>query len=338
MYYTFAQAKLQLARFADGGCDQVGQAINDAVDRLMSTKSWKCLSRIVRMCVVDQVFPMPQNVESITRAVVDGVPVSVFGSAYQFLSSGPGDLDYRVNATSGYNDVMDVAGFHPTMFDIPLDLDDGYSLVAFCTNPADAGKQIFVEGYGPKNEERKESLIINRWANGVEGAIHGEFGSGNHRSEHTYRTLGHVILPEGLVGYTSLYAVRLDTNEMRFLAKYHPRILVPDFRRYRLTQPLDLTNAASAAYVLAEVKLAFVPLVDDTDLLPFDSLAAVKLMMQSILKENAGALQEAVALSQLAEKALADKQVSKHDGQGLPNFIGFNYRLSLGARLNRRRL
>ena len=330
----------------DGSCDPVYQArvLNSAIERLMQSKQWKSLTSIMRMAIIDDVFPMPYNVEALLGVAIDGRPSQIFGTEYQVVTGGPGDLDawattYTLGKTNGLTDM----GEHATMFDVPLDR-EGYVIVAFCTAQADVGKVIRLKGHGYRNEEVTEELSLVRWDRGIEGEVAlGSWGSASTKNQ--FRSVTRVILPSpSTTGYVSLYAVYPSENQMYFLGKYHPSMRIPTFRRYRFTTSLadtgptatspGLDSASNCATVLAQVKLKFVPYVDDYDVVPFDSEQAVENMLRAmnIEKTNpaAGAQFEALAL-----KLLGNAQASKDVGRTMPVIIGSNPVTGLGQFMNR---
>ena len=330
-----------LAPYAgDGSCDPayVAKELNKAIRRLMCSKQWKSLSSTMRMAVVNSVFPMPYNVETMLGCAIDGHPGQIYGTEYQVVPGGPGDLDawsttYTPGRTGGLHDM----GEFGTMFDVPLDR-EGYVIVAFCTAVADVGKIIKVQGLGLSNEEIREDLPLVRWDGGVEGQASGNWGSKT--TVKPFRNVARVILPDPApAGYISLYAVYPSENQMYFLAKLHPSLRIPQFRRYRFTTDLNggstsLVSPGLASYgvcatVLARVKLRFVPYVDDYDVVPFDSEEAIQYMMvaanQEKLNPQAGAQYE-----QLALRLLGDAEASKETYHGMPIIISSNPVTSLG--------
>lgn len=339
--------KNNLAPFiGDGTCDPVFQArtLNSAVERLMQSKPWRSLSSTMRMAVIDDVFPMPYNVETLLGCSIDGRPSQIFGTEYQVVSGGPGDLDnwattYTVGKSNGLADM----GEHATMFDVPLDR-EGYKIVAFCTARSDATKVIKIRGMGEMNREVKEDLAVVQWEGGVEGEV--AAGSwGGIVSQQSFRSVSRVIMPDpALSGYVSLYAVYPAESQMYFLGKYHPSLRIPQFRRYRFTTSImspdaGLTSPALAgsqnyATVLARVKLKFVPYVDDYDVVPIDSEQAVENMLRAMNVEKtnpqAGAQFEALSL-----KLLGESQASKETYRGVPVIIGGNPVTSLGQIMQR---
>ena|GEM_PF-1840619 len=356
MLYTLAQARTKLKRYVDGGsCNntEVDAMINDSLERLMDAENWDCLTVVTRITTCNNCIPLPYNAASIIACDIDGDPSKVFGRGYQFLHSGPGDLDYRGSASS-YRDLVDTGDQWPTMFDIPHQYDNtadgvtaevdataGLKLVAFCTDAADVGSSFQVFGYGDGGEivrdgaTEGESLTVNRWSGGVEGSLSsmGDLWSdGATVSTNAFTSLSRVI-KAATAGYVSLYAVDTATNRMFLLAKYHPRQTIPQFRRYRIT---NKTPGVCATSVLALLKLRYVPLVDDDDILPIDSLQALKLMIMAISEENKMNLGGSVALAGQAIAVLGKKEESRIMTPGTPVILDSDYRTSLGVRVNRR--
>lgn len=304
MYYTLAQAEQKLAPYAVGGACDVRGAINDALEQLSNLEQWRCLRRLVRIAVRNDVLPLPQSVEALMRVCVDGEPSHVFGSDYQFLQAGPGDLDFEGRTGVGFSDYG--AG-HAVMFD--LDPSKPSSLVAFSSDPADQGRVLTVHGRDLDGTGATFPVTVKRWA-GSPGVL--DFDVSKPEGRRTVQ-VDRVVLPSGLRGYVSLYGVDGE-GAVLFLAKYHPAILVPEFRRYRVNRPVDAERPTS---VLAEVKLRFVPLVAPTDVVPFDSLLAVQYMMQAIKESGAGNLDKGMAFKALAVTTLEEKETSQSRVQGL---------------------
>ena len=358
MLYTLAQARTKVKRFVDGGsCNNstVDEAINDALERLMAAEDWDCLEVMTRITTCNACFPLPYNVEKIVACDIDGSPAKVFGRMYQFLHSGPGDLDYRGSA-SAFQDIVDMGDHYPIMFDIPheyentasdvtstVDSSGGLRLGAFCTDAADVGTSLKVYGFKDGGDVVRDGstegqeLHVQQWMDGDEGTIFvgpgATLAEGNVRlSEDLFTDVTRVVKAD-TAGYISLYAIDTTTRRMFFLAKYHPRQNVPQFRRYRLT---NKTAGICATNVLALLKMRYVPLVANDDILPIDSLQALKLMVMAITEENKTNLQGSNALAGQARAVLAKKEESRTDVPGTPVILDSDYRTSLGRVMNRR--
>ena len=326
MYYTFAQAKEKLARFADGGCTDPGSAINDAVERLMNTDQWRDLQRLMRMVAVRNVISLPQNVETILRYSINGVPGKIYGTEYQFLSSGPGDRDFSPAPIYPVGGLNDLGSHYPVMFD--PDPNFPCYLVAFSASADDAGKSITVYGCNAKNEDVVATLPIQLWLDHVEGRVGSDEEVSTRRTLDAFVSVSSVVLPAGLSAYVSMYGMQSTASDMWFLGKYHPAIMVPTFRRYRI---VNGASDSDNAILTAEIKVRFTPLVADTDIIPFDTLHAVKLMLQSISYENAGNIQSSVAYRNEAVTELANVQASKEVSHGMPHLINFDLTGSIGG-------
>jgi hypothetical protein len=304
MYYTLAQAEAKLARFADGGSCDVKAAINDAVEQLSNMDLWRTMKRVVRISVQDDVLPMPQCVKTILRITVDGSPSHIFGTDYQFLQSGIGDMDW---GTSNYGlGLTDYGAGHSTQFDVHPDYPG--RLVAVSSDNRDQGKLLTIRAILADGTETTLTTTVKRWL-----GSDGTFGFDPRKVEGTsvYQVTS-VVLPTGMNGYVSLYCC--DDTYVRFLAKYHPGIIVPEFRRYRVNWQRDDETPST---VLAEVRMQFLPLVASTDIIPLSSVYAVQYMMQAIKEYNAGNAQGGQNYEALASRRLSEEENAQTRAQGL---------------------
>ncbi len=375
MLYTLDQARAAVRRFVDSGsCTlaTIDARINEALERLTDNADFECMRAVVRISVCDLSFTLPYNVEKILMVTLDGTPAHIFNQPYQFLSSGPGDLDMRgvggsgcgcsSGCTSGscipWNDLLDQGEF-PTMFDVPkcytwpvagvdteVDVSEtGMQLMAFSSAAEDAGKKLRVRGYNGIKEmvgasvgAQGEEITIHAWDNGLEGSLSGWWGVNLNPSVNRFTDVTGIVKPE-TAGYVSLFAVAGSNSiaaplaYFSFLGKYHPRQTVPAFRRYALTS--KDTTSTCATNVLALVRLRPVPLVDGTDILYIDSMQALKLMVMAITEENKGNLQGALNFESQAVAVMQKRERARLQAAGAPVILNVDYRLSTGRYLNR---
>jgi len=230
MLITLAEARALVARFVENGtCNAttIDARINEALCRITDMRDWECLRKLMRVSVRGNAIGLPQSVEKILWADVDGTPSRVFGQAYQFLSSGPGDLDYRVS-TSTFNDLVDAGDGWPVLYDMPRAL----PIIALSEAGGDVGKILQVRCVQDDVETVVE-VPISQWKQGIEGQLHGTL-SGLTADSPSVDSIARVIKPITSKP-VSLYAVDPDTNEFFYLAKYAPQETLPHFRRYTLT-------------------------------------------------------------------------------------------------------
>ena len=321
---TFGQAKKSLERYATSfGIGSVGDAINTAIEELAASKNWQSLKRVKRFIVGNQYIPLSQDCDTIIRACIDGKPVSVAGQDYPFLSSGPGDLDRVPDGFAPINGLQDT-GFYPTMY--ALMTTDGAKLCAFGTDDLN-GRVIRVTGKNSKNEAVALNVPYKIWADSDLG-IAGESVTSVSPSlseETPLYEIDRVILPEGLTGYVYLFAV--DNGVFYFLASMHPSERLPRFRRYRIP---GFTAKAGATYnVLAEVRLRVLPLVNDWDQIPFDSLLPIQYMLQSMWAMNSGEVKTADDYRQRAIASLVTREDTQLERSGVV-VLNSDYEGSLG--------
>lgn len=354
MIYTLAQAREAVKRFVDAGSCHVATIdarVNEALERLTDNVDFECMQATIRIATCKLSFSLPYNVEKLLFVDVNGTPAKIFGRAYQFMSSGTGDLDVRCGG-SGFRDILDQGEF-PLQFDIPKLIKhedgtvvnvhrEGMRLVALSTHAEDVGQVLKVRGFHGTGESIRtagaagEDIAIQRWVGGVEGQLQGHFGSDIKLSAHRFSEVTEVLKPP-TKGYITLYATRASNTApeltvFSFLAKYHPDQRIPQFRRYAITN----TSGNAPSSVLALVKMRHIPLVEADDILPIDSLQALKLMVMAIREENLGNLQGAINFEGQAVGVMLKRERAHTQSDGMPTMLNVDYRCSLGRRMNRR--
>ena len=344
MLYTLADARTACKKFVDAGsCNNaaIDARINEALERLLAEQPWEVLRRVVRIAVEGKCFALPWNTEKILWVDVDGDPVRVNNMAYQFMDAGPGDAEFRT--TGGlYRDLEDLGDFWPTMYEVPRAFETdagtevgetGWRIGAFATTTAAGGSSLVLEGVTHDGLMVSETLELHQWAGGVAGQLRGTWGTSIGLSTNSYASLARVRLTAGRTAYVSLYAVDPDTNYMYFLAQYHPsQPSLPQFRRFRINNH----SCEDEVNILALVQLRHVPLSLETDILPINSVQAVKLAVMAISKENAEDVDGAMKLMATAIRVLTKVQEANSLTGGVPQIMDSLKRTSLGHALNRR--
>ncbi len=367
MLYTLTDARNKVKPYVGGGSTNntlLDARINDALERLLDNKDWECLRRPVRIIAVGNTFALPHNAEKILWCDLDGTPALVFGQGYQYLSSGPGDLDIT-KRHNGLRDLVDLGDSWATEYDIPRAFSVSSSetwsvgemnLLAFAESARDVGKAISVFGAGVDGLERLngETLVLQSRGSVAAGTWDDSF----EKTTLAYSVVGRVNKPV-TDGYVSLYAVEPTSENMFLLARYHPSQTIPQFRRYRVTNStvadtgvqsassnpntgfhndiVPAVTSGSRSVVLALVRLRHVPLSDPGDLVPLNSMQALLFAVRSI---DAEVDKKDFALADtLMDKALTlmDKREETNVmTKGTPVIMDMNYRMSMGRRVNRR--
>lgn len=330
--FILSDARSFLKPHVDSGtCSNatIDARINEATRRLLVKATWPMTERYMRVLSANRTFPLPREVEKIISADICGAPTHVWGSNYEFLDGGPGDLSRYTLFGSG-KDLIDMGDGYPVMYDVPSTLtidtataessDDieegeGYYLMAFSNSTKDLGKELTVRGLTFDNLEvftgtsPGVTVGINVWQGEVEGNVQGALTT-QKMSASTFRDISQVHKPV-TTGYVTLYACKPSSNYMYMLAKYHPSETLPSFRRYRITN----TNAPECASIYALVKMRYLPVSHEQDMLLIQNLDALKLMVMAITKENAGDLAGAVGYETQAVRLL-NEQLNNYQPSG----------------------
>ncbi|MBM4043565.1 MAG: hypothetical protein FJ279_00475 [Planctomycetes bacterium] len=323
MRYTFGQAKLALAKYASAyGLMDVGAAVNVALDELARGRNWARLRKTVRLDVGSEYFALPQDCGALVRAAVDQTPVSVRGTEYEFLHAGPGDLDFAEAGWAPLNGIQRI-GVFPTMFA----LTDIMPLAAFTTTAAPSGP-LRVRGRNADGDRIAEDVPVNVWT-GPDDTVDPDTIS---KTTNEFADIDSVTLPSDASNYITLSAISSD-DDVYVLSRMHPKIVIPEFTRYRLPG-FDTATTDKVYRVLAEVALRFIPLVDDDEVVPFDSLLPVQYMMQSVAAMEAGEIKTADDYRQRAEVLLARREESELEKQTL-HVVNMLYDGSVGEMTNR---
>lgn len=305
MQYTFAQACKKLAGVTHGmaGYD-VKERINDAIQGLAGLSGWECLRRVLRFTSVGPCFTLPQGSAGLVRLCVNGRPATLRASDFRFIHSGPGDLRHP---PAGFRpvDVMSVLDNGPKP--IIIEPQRPFRLFAF----SDGANQpyITVRGVDPSGRDitRQIPMVENPQydQNGVLTSGY-EPDTAPIEVEDVYQTVTGVVLDSCATEYVTLFAEDTDTGERMPIALYNPYVTVPTFRQYLIPG----VAPDQCVELLAEVRLDPLPLVRDTDIVPFDTLEPIEWMMRSNWCMQSAEVDQAQKYQDRAARWLQARQVT----------------------------
>jgi len=283
----------------------IGAAINNACEELSMTKNWRQIRKVIRLVIESDYFALPQESETVIRACVDGAPVTMHGTDIEFMLSGPGDFDYTDAGRAPVNGLQDLGTF-PTMYTPPA----AAKLYFFST--AVPGGEVTVRGRIADGTIVTEIVPVNSWAAVTDLDTH--VAADYTGTANEFEDIERVVLPDDTQAYVSCYSDNGGT--WGFLSRMHPSVKVPAFRRYRVPG-FDTEDATTSYRVLAEVRVRYLPLVDDEDVLPFDSLLPVQYMLQSLWKMGAEDIKAADEYRMRAEGLLVRSEEVKEERGGV---------------------
>jgi len=273
---TVAHARQHVADVVKGGSTPSCQAVLDAINRaqqdLLANQDLVDLTcQRMRFSPLYNMIACPACVERVVAYKTDGspgvLPKSIF---YEFLPGGSWSSD----EVSGYKtDMVDWGDHKPTMFTIPADYAP-LSIYAFCSDPADAGVKLFLDGF---NENGWHPLTAGEYGTTVEcvaglnGVTITANGADLKPTAFKFSQITNVVKPV-TQGYVALMCQYGTEHYWYNIAIYHPKDKNPSFHRYKLTQPRDDDGTC----VVCLVKVRHVELIQDNDILLVQNLEALK--------------------------------------------------------------
>ena len=290
MQYTLGQAKKALVESAHAyGQDDIRELINRAIQALAGMSGWECLRKVLRFSSAGPGFVLPQGCAGLVRACVNGHPTTVRGQDFRFLQSGPGDLRHpprgfcRVHA-----DNIEDIGMKPVMVEPP----NRFRLFVYTASgraeDSSGGTLLMtVRGIGPDGELRTVKLApheIPKYDDTGSSVIEGTALQDATPLGVDFQVIIEVTIPDAATEYYYLYAEDQITGYRSLIGQYHPEIKAPEFRHYEIVgvppgHPIEL---------LVETRIDPIPLVEDTDILPFSCLEPIEWMIRAVWQMKAG--------------------------------------------------
>jgi hypothetical protein len=246
-------------------------------------------------CVTDHCITWPRPVASPLAINVCGRPTELQNRWYQFL---PWDPSHIANACNYYlhgsrgNLIADMDGTTPVFN--PIACNAGMYLQFYIDNAVDAGQTITIFGID-SNGQVIRSQINGVWQEGIQLILAVPYVQTPMLVRHVTRVLKSVTA--GMVrGYQWDGSSLQGTAPLLLdLCQYQPGETSPDYLHscIRGFKP----NSACCAYtrITALVKLGFVPVINDSDLVLIENIAAIRDMVMAIKAKEAGDLVRATA-------------------------------------------
>jgi len=289
-----SEAKIAIHESVRGGrCvddPAVLTALNESVEMLLKEGDWKGTTQVLKICAYNGFAHIPRGVEAILKVDIGGKPADVWHKAWEFVEPGVGDIDHI--RPGAYDMGLLEAGEYATFWPF---LVQGMQVVAFSTHEADTALTMDVygmkdpyreqvrEGAGPSGEG--EALKIMRWTDGVQGEVNHPTLTAS-LSVNKFSNITSVLKPV-TAGYITLAGWDPETNNMQYLAKYHPNELDPTFRWYRIPGAVSQT----AVEVKMLVKRGFTQLLFDDEVVLIENKLAIEMGVKSIEEKKRGNFQ-----------------------------------------------
>lgn len=323
MYYTLEQACRRLAAYDHAyGNEDVKDAINAAIQSLAGLTGWECLRKVLRFTAATPVFSLPQGCAGLVRACVNGRPVTMRSQDFQFMQSGPGDV---ARPPAGfrrvpYGNIID-EGTAPVSSRTPR------RFQVFAMADGDDEPFLTVKGHDPEGQIVRARVPVLRRAeyDRATGAlVAGVEPEDADASAQEFADLSEVVLGHDGTRYVTLYARETD-GTVKELARYHPSVLVPMFRWYRV---LDVPPDRPVE-LLVETRIDPLPLIEPTDVLPFPGVDPIEYMIMYAWKMQSSEIDAARKYKEEAASWLKAQEVT-NDAVQTELLINGSMRGSLG--------
>lgn len=301
---TFGDVKASSIVNIAGKCadsPEFAQLINDAVRRLLRRGDSVGTVTPIHLCVKRGCLVMPRYVGSIRKINICNQPLPMGNLWYNFIQ--PRDwlmspFGVGWNFAQAPQNVLTAQGFTSCYADIP---GDGWLVRGYPTTPADIGRTVQLFGVDNNNQVLRTDNGDGTWSEGWTLSLDYPFGSpnANNTPDAYVRRIDRTV-KQVTQGQVRLYAYQPSTGAMIDLAVYDPGEVTPTYARYNLNlahwSPCSPTAGCSARVgsVVMLVKLRFIPVKFDSDLVLIDNEDAIKEMVQSIKLSEAGDKKSAI--------------------------------------------
>lgn len=264
MDYGLSQSTLGAARdrFAekffpgDATNPEFATAMSEIIERLHSEGYWVGAKATFSMAISDTGYiTLPIHLDSILNARIDESPRLVHSERYNFLYSGPGEMDPTTNCSG----LMIDKGVVSTEVEFPS---TAGTIKVEATNATDHGKVVRVLGY-----DEDQALIRDGASPGEAFTLAGSPVT----STNTFKGIVGIQKPVTR-GAVNIYHVG---DEDTLLASVPGSVKYPIYRRYMVTAP-------ESDNVIAYCKRRALPVVNEEDYLIPGNLSALKLAMYAL--------------------------------------------------------
>ena len=290
---TFGQAKQSrsLARVSGvcGTSDEFMDYLNKSVRMLMTRGNFWGTVQLMRFCIHNECLVWPRQVGTVLAVNTCGTPINVWNNWFQFTHLASHreiqSLGFTVDgfACRG-NLAMENQGTTPVYFQVPCG--KNFYVRSYPAVRADVGNKVTIFGLDSNGQVVRTKTSSGIWQEGVTITNQIPFASTPMRFREVTR-----VLRDKTSGPGQMFYYDPDNDVLQNCAIYDPTDVTPDFRFTKLPG-LPHANCCSAAngvkQVAALVKLQFIPVENDNDLVLISNLDAIGSMIQAIRMGDAG--------------------------------------------------
>ncbi len=261
--------------------------VNESIRRIMRRGDWRQLVVPIHVCIRGGCVVWPRYVKSVRKMNFCREARVIKNVWYDFLPQlgAPQMCDWFgwIGGNWMRRQVAVDQGRVPVFQDIQ---GDGRTIRAYVSTPLDANKTIKI--FGEDNDgQMLMTKGVGAWTPGITLTLPSPAQPTFPYVESTMsiRRIDRVI-KDFTEGPVRLFAYNAALNVLEDVAYYEPSETNPSYERMRVETPHTGSCCGGSQSVVALVKLAYVPVFSDSDLIFIDNLDAIKLMVMSVKSEE----------------------------------------------------
>ena len=266
---TFADVKADLRMREVVNCcpnsEDFKSLVNSGVRRLLNRGDFEGTVAIVGMCLKSDCVTWPRFVKTVRKLNICNQPVPTANGWYAFLNS-PTFRTPRFWGGSSLNFANMDIGPAPT-YDQVKGENQKVRLYTFCQN--DIGKVTRIYGRDSNGQPLAEKDANGDWIEGVSLVAAIPFVSTSMDVQAIDR-----VQREKTQCHQKMYAFDTVNSTLRDLADYQTSETNPSYFRTKLAGKCCSNSCNGLASIVAEIKLAFIPVESDNDLVLISNLDA----------------------------------------------------------------
>lgn len=297
---TLSEAKASTLINVAGACNNSPEflaLLNESTRRLLRKGDWEGTTQPIYICAYNGCVVFNRYVGAVRRLSICNQTVEVENLWWNWA---PRDHLCRWNTAGIWHSMagrdvhMSAFGRTPVFQDI---LGEGRLVRAYARCQNDLGKTIKIFGTDNNGQALHERDSNGNWRDGITLTLITPFAS----TDVYVRSVTRIIKQQTQCP-VDMYAYWASEDALEVLAHYDPSETNPSYAKYQLEQ--GCCQSGCVRGLLALIKLQFVPVQVDTDLVLIQNLDALKDMMQSIKLREAGDIEGAARFQSSATREL----------------------------------
>jgi hypothetical protein len=256
---------------------------------LMNRGDWWGTVERIKICTYNSCLVWPRYVGTVKAVNIGGSAQKVMNHWYEFMPLSAGDFcngGFSWSNGGCYGNTTVINDGNSPVFN-PIACGKSVYIRAFASTQEDVGKTTRIFGIDENGQVVRTQNSDLTWSEGVELTLALPAGQGFVSTAIKFREIFRIIKEEteGVVRY---YQYDADEDVMLDLVWLEPGELSPSYRRSRLPKNCCTGTCDGLTSVEALVKLEFIPVKFDTDLVLISNEDALSDMMLAVKYSNAG--------------------------------------------------